>query len=277
MFGLGGFHLRDDTKDAKPDGLDSAAAAAAAQIGTADLDAVALNAEIQDIRKNALVLALQLIDDIAEKDLDDAELATDRLDSLIAGALGIDSVDDESELLGQLLSANIADVFESLGVEVAVAEAMFSDAEDEANAAIEAACETALSNLPSEGDDLNTFIKEFIYGYSAEFSEDDADDETDGYDAAQKRMPSATLGKAAVRKNQFGQKLRYRGVKVIRFGQVKVVNQRLKGQKAVRLSPKQKAALRKAVARAHTSSAVNKRRKSWNKGKRMGLYPTSAQ
>lgn len=275
MFGSGGLHFHRD--DEQPDGFDSAAAAAAAKVGTADLDAVALNAEIQDIRKNALVLGLQLIDDIAEKDLDDGELATDRLDSLIAGALGIDTIDEESGFLVQLLSANIADVFESLGVDVAMAESMFSDAEDEANAAIEAACETALSNLPSDGTDLDTFIKEFIYGYSADFSEDDEDDETDGFDAAEKRKPTATLGKAAVRKNKFGQTLRYRGVKVIRFGQVSIVNKRVKGQKAVRLSPKQKAALRKAVAKAHTGSAVKQRLKSWKKGKRMGLYPTSAQ
>lgn len=227
---------------------------------------VALSAETYGMRNTAWFVGQQLIEDITSGDLDEDELPSDRLDALIVGAVG----DEEDSLNAQLLSAQVKDVFLSLGVDQKVVDNMFGNNVTTADAAIEAACETAQGNLPTDGKELDTFGQEFIYGYDGAENEEDLDTESDFDSAGKKRKPTATLGKATTRKNQFGQTLRYKGVKVIRHGEVKVINQRVPGQK-VKMSAKQKSALKKASKKAHTAGALKSRLKSWKKGQKMGL------
>ncbi|MBD0199208.1 hypothetical protein IAF67_19880, partial [Acinetobacter baumannii] len=68
-----------------------------------------------------------------------------------------------------------------------------------------------------------------------------------------------------------GRKIHYRGVLAIRQGVKTVVNKRLPGQK-VRLTAAQKAGMKKARLHAFTANAINKRLRSFKKGKRLGIY-----
>lgn len=270
MFGLlGGVNFRTDDEKGTVANFDGANAATESGEAGAEYDSlanVALASDTYALRQTAIYVALQLIEDLGEGDLDDDELPSDRMDSLIAGAVGDE--EDEDGMSYQLLSAQVEDVFLSLGVDSSTVDTMFSDDVTTADAAIEAACEAALANLPAEGEDLDTFIEEFVYGFDGAEFEDDHDLESD-FDSTGKRK--TTVGKTTVRKNKFGQTLRYKGVKVIRHGKVKVINKRVAGGAKVRLSAKQKAALRKASVKARTGSAMRKRLRSWKKGQKMGL------
>ncbi|MFP0513669.1 hypothetical protein ACLDWM_08925 [Acinetobacter baumannii] len=102
---------------------------------------------------------------------------------------------------------------------------------------------------------------EFIFG--------EADETEEGFDSMAKKI-KARNGAFSQRKVN-GRKIHYRGVLAIRQGVKTVVNKRLPGQK-VRLTAAQKAGMKKARLHAFTANAINKRLRSFKKGKRLGIY-----
>jgi len=241
----------------KTEMLDSASGQAVQVVENLDIQessASALNAEIQSVRKMALMLVLVLVDSIVENDLGDDELPSDRLDSLLAGFAS--EADDEEFEADQatldILIANVQDAFASLGVSDELIATIFSE-ESEADEAIESACELVESTLPT-GDDLQEFVDLFVYGEA----QDDGDTMLDG----------VSLGKTTTKSGKFG-KVVYKAVKAIRNGKVAIVNKRVSGR--VKLSAKQRSALKKARVKASSSGAIKRRVRSMKKAKALNV------
>ena len=234
--------------------LDSAAANAANTVAeNLLLDSVALNSEIQSLRKAVLAAVFVLSGDIVGKSLEEGELPSDRLDSLIAGvAAGGDDDEfevDESAL--DIVMANFQDALATLGVDDGIIASMFGGGA-EADEAIEAAAEIVESNKPSD-DDMDELFDLFVYGEAE-------DDEL--------LLDGVSLGKTTTKSGKFG-KIIYKAVKAIRNGKVSIVNKRVSGR--VKLSAKQRAALNKARRKAGASGAIKKRIRSMAKAKNMGI------
>lgn len=219
------------------------------------LDSVALNSEIQSLRKSAMALVIVLASSILENDLDENELPSDRLDSLIAG-LSAGGDDDEEfeadESTVDIIIANVQDALATLGVDDSMISAMFGGDAD-ADEAIEAAAEIIESNKPQGEDDLEEFIDVFAYG---EAEDDDL------------LLDGVALGKTTTKSGKFG-KIVYKAVKAIRNGKVSIVNKRVSGK--VKLSAKQRSALKKAVKKAGSSGAIKRRMRSMKKSKTMNI------
>lgn len=245
------------------DQFDSSAGQAAQQVMS--LDDQAFNNELMALRRSALFAVLQLTNDIIEDDLEDGELPSDRLDAYLTSETKTADGEEVSELEAQVVqikAAFMSDAMSSLGVDDDTITKAFDTDVDEADDAISKIAETIEVNLPT-GDDLDDFITEFLYG-------DDGLDmeagQVDEYDSAQ-------LGKNKVRKTKSGQTLVYKGVKAVRHGKITVVNKRVGNTfMKVKLSPKQKAALRKAAAKAISPNAIKKRIKSLKIGFHNGIY-----
>lgn len=243
--------------------FDSSAGEAAKQVMS--LDDQAFNNELMALRRSALFAVLQLTSDIIDDDLDDDELPSDRLDAYLTAETKTDDGEDVTELetqVVQIKAAFMSDAMSSLGVDDDTITKAFDTDVDEADEAVTKIAETIEVNLPT-GDDLDDFITEFLYG-------DDGLDmeagQVDEYDSAQ-------LGKNKVRKTKSGQTLVYRGVKAVRHGKITVVNKRIGNTfMKVKLSPKQKEALRKAAAKAISPNAIKKRIKSLKIGFHNGIY-----
>lgn len=157
--------------------------------------------------------------------------------------------------------ASLSDAFLTFGVDATDIEEIFSEDTEVADAALEAAANTVLANMPDEGPELEELVREFIFG--------EADETEEGFDSMAKKI-KARNGAFSQRKVN-GRKVHYRGVLAIRQGVKTVVNKRLPGQK-VRLTSAQKAGMKKARLHAFTANAIRKRLRSFNKGKRLGIY-----
>lgn len=214
---------------------------------------------IEQIRQIALDILSDTVDTISEGNLGEGELAVDYLDALIVDAL--DSADNDESSFEDALMASLSDAFLTFGVDTTDIEEIFSDDTDVADAALEAAANTVLANMPDDGPDLEELVREFIFG--------EADETEEGFDSMAKKI-KARNGAFSQRKVN-GRKVHYRGVLAIRQGIKTVVNKRLPGQK-VRLTSAQKAGMKKARLHAFSANAILKRLRSFNKGKRLGIY-----
>lgn len=211
---------------------------------------------VEYCRQNALLIISSLVETITESKLDADELPTDCFDDLILEVL--EGSDESDSTLEDGLAAALHDAFSTFGVDDSIIEEIFSDNVEAADAAIEAAAETVLANLPDDGDPMDEFVREFIYG-----EPDEA-----GFDAATGKK----LSRGQMSTKSFnGKNIRYKAVAAIRNGIKTVVNKRLPGQK-VRLSAGQRAATKKARMKAVTANALNKRMRSLSKGRKAGLY-----
>ncbi|KYQ83144.1 hypothetical protein AWW72_15455 [Acinetobacter sp. NRRL B-65365] len=212
---------------------------------------------IEHVRETALHIVSDLVDAVTDNTLDEGELPTDRLDALILDAI---DGDDEDQTFEDALVASIDDALSSFGVDDSVITEIFSDNVEAADAAIEAAANTVIANMPDDGDPMDEFVREFIYGEP---------DEEDGFDSAGGKK-KLSRGQMSV-KRVGGRKVRYKAIAAIRNGVKKIVNKRLPGQK-IRLSSEQKAGLKKANLRSRSANAIRLRIKSLKKGKKIGLY-----
>lgn len=254
---------------------DSAAGDAVKEIGASAIDKRAALAATQDMRKTALSIALQLADDISEGALDDSELPSERLDALMAGALGLDD-GKADDVLVQMLSAHIADALSSLQVPDDMIADIFSDDVDTADSAIESMADIVLANLPSAGDALDNFVKAFAYGFSepdmsdAEDMVDGGADESDEYDSIPgKPKKKLGVGQKTIKKVN-GHTIQYKAVKAVRNGKIVTVNKRISG--TLVLTAKQKASMHKLHARPHTSAMMMKALRSLMKGDKARIY-----
>ncbi|KDM56024.1 hypothetical protein AE32_02182 [Acinetobacter nosocomialis] len=167
----------------------------------------------------------------------------------------------EEGIFESALMASLSDAFLTFGVDASDIEEIFSDDTEVADVALEAAANTVLANMPDDGPELEELVREFIFG--------EADETEEGFDSMAKKI-KARNGAFSQRKVN-GRKVHYRGVLAIRQGIKTVVNKRLPGQK-VRLTAAQKAGMKKARLHAFTANAINKRLRSFKKGKRLGIY-----
>ncbi len=258
MFGANGPFNKNPNQPLVLRDFDSAAAGITTSVNTMTSSIREELSFIEHVRETALHIVSDLVNAVSDGTLEEDELPTDRLDSLIIDAL--DGADDEDGTYENALVASIDDAFSTFGVDDSVIQEIFSDNVDAADAAIEAAASTVIANMPDEGDPLDELVREFIYGEP---------NEEEGFDSIKKKkklsrgqMSTKTVG---------GRKVRYKAIAAIRNGIKKIVNKRLPGQK-IRLSSDQKAVLKKARLKAMSANSIRKRIKSLTKGKKMGLH-----
>lgn len=212
---------------------------------------------IEQIREMALHIVSDLVDAVIDNTLEEGELPSDRLDALI-----LDTIDgeDEDSTFEDALVASIDDLLSSFGVDDSVIAEVFNDNVEAADAAIEAAANTVIANMPDDGDPMDEFVREFIYGEP---------DEEEGFDSAggKKKLSRGQM----TTKSVGGRKVRYKAIAAIRNGVKKIVNKRLPGQK-IRLSAAKKAGLKKAGLKARSANSIRLRIKSLKKGKKIGIY-----
>lgn len=253
--GLGGLGLTSQA------GFDSAAADLSASAASASEDREAMSA-IEWCRGKALDIVAHVADVITENDLAEDQLPSDLLDSLMLDAIDHEDgdLDADSEEVAGALGEAIGDALSSLGVDDTTIDDIFSDDITVADSALESAASTIIANLPDEGEPLDSFVREFIFG--------EPDDAEQAFDSATGKKLS--VGKSTIKKFN-GKSIRYKAVKAIRNGHVVVKNKRLKGQ-SVRLTAQQRAAIKKAGRKALTGNAIRKRLRSLSKGKKLALY-----
>jgi len=216
-----------------------------------------IDAFIEEVRQQALNIIYALIETIITDNLADDELPTDCLDALIIGALGY--AEDNEDIYHQLLTNCIVDAFLSFGVSEDTIHTIFNIDIEAADDAIEAATVTIISNMPHDGESLENFEREFIYGIPTEA------DEEKGFDAATgKELSNGTPTK----KNVGGREIHYKAHFAIRNGAKILVNKRIGNQK-IRQSAEQRAATKKAQLKAHSVNASRKRMKSIEKGRKL--------
>ena len=258
MFGANGPFNKNPNQPLVLRDFDSAAAGITTSVNTMTSSIREELSFIEHVRETALHIVSDLVNAVSDGTLEEDELPTDRLDSLIIDA--IDGADDEDGTYENALVASIDDAFSTFGVDDSVIQEIFSDNVDAADAAIEAAASTVIANMPDEGDPLDELVREFIYGEP---------DEEEGFDSigGKKKLSRGQMSTKTVG----GRKVRYKAIAAIRNGIKKIVNKRLPGQK-VRLSGDQKAGLKKARLKAMSANSIRKRIKSLTKGKKMGLH-----
>lgn len=210
-----------------------------------DIEHNALVADIANMRGWALQVVLNLIDALSDG-LEEDETPSSIMYELIDDVLGEDD-NEGQDLLESLFAANLAEAFSELGVDDETINDIMSDDAELADAAIEAAIETATANLPDAGEPLDEFYNEFVYGFEV-----GADALKDEYDAVKKGY-------------------QYRRKFAVRDEQVVAVKVRIKPKKT-KQSDAQKASVKNAGLKAHTAEAEYKRAKSIAIGKQKGLY-----
>lgn len=242
--------------------FDSAAGDAAQQV--MNLDDQAFNHELMVLRRSALFAVFQLTSDILDDHLDDDELPSDRLDAYLSAEIqheDSEAHDLETHVM-QIKAAFMSDAMSSLGVEDDTITKAFGTDVDEADEAIIKISETIEVHLPT-GDDLDEFITAFLYG----------DDSLDMEAGQVEEYDSTQFDKIKIHQTKSGQPLVYRGVKAVRHGKIAVVNKRIGDAfMKVKLSSKQKEALRKAAAKAVAPNAIKKRIKSLKTGLHNEIY-----
>lgn len=214
---------------------------------------------VEHARQLALLIVSDLVSAITDDQLDENELASGRLDDLLLEAT--EGADDDENMLFDLVVGSVSDAFETLGVDESVINEVFSDNVEAADAALESAANTVLANLPDDGEPMDDFVREFIFG---------GDEDEAGFDSISKAKVKAKAGALSMKKRG-GKNIAYRGVVAIRQGKKTIVNKRLPNQK-VRLSAAQKTAVKKARLKSTSANAIKKRVLSLKKGHRMGLY-----
>ena len=244
--------------------FDSAAGDAAQNLTLDPIDQRAALAAVQDVRRAGMAIVLQLADDISNDALDDGELPSERLDTYMQAAMDVQDGEAPDENVLQLLSANVADAFSTLGCSDDLINDIFSDDPATADSAIETASDTIIGGLPDDGEALDDLTKQFIYGFGyTDIGEaDDGDADEPGFDAMKSKKKMA-VGKTTFRKVG-GHTLKYKAIKAVRHGKVVVINKRVAG--TVKLSAAQRAGLNKARIKAMTPAAFKRAPRSLVKG-----------
>lgn len=250
--------------------FDSAAGDAAQKIGLDPIDSRAALAVMQGFRQSALAIALQISDDISSNSLDDGELASERLDSYMLDVLGVDEGEEPDANSLSLLSASVADAFETLGCSEDLVADIFNEDPATADSAIESAAEIVIESMPDEGDAMDSLVKGFIYGFSSpDMSDIEDDGDEPGFDAMGKPGKKLAAGKRTTKKVN-GRTIVYQAKKVVRNGKVTVVNKRISGK--LILSAAQRAGMKKLHAKPKSASSFKKAHRSIVKGVVANIY-----
>lgn len=182
---------------------------------------------------NSAIAALQ--EWIETDDLEDGETLGNRLLALAVGVADGDKdgelTEDEQDVISEALNS-MYDYMVSKGVPEDDAEKLLSDFDDDVANRVK---DLLVENMP-DGSEADDDIDNFVFS---------AEDNEPAFDAV------------------------YRKKIVIKNGKKVRINKRVSG--TVRLSAKQKMAIRKAQRKAHSASALMRRMKSMKLRKRMGL------
>lgn len=188
---------------------------------------------LRDIRLSAITAVQQWAE---TDDLDDGESSSDRLIALFVGIADAnhdgDITEDEQGVLEVALNA-AWDYLVKAGVTEEDADALFNDWDDEAADRVR---DLVASVLPDGDDAAGSDIDGFV------FSDDDQEPALDAV---------------------------YRKKLVVRHGKKVRIRKRISGH--VRLSAKQKVAIRKARRKSHSAAAMMRRMKSMRLRRRSGL------
>lgn len=264
----------DRELQAQFDAMSAADAAGAIEFDPIN-ERMAVHANVQ-MRLAALQVALMTAAIINESDEESDMLPSEVLDDLMISVFVEDDEDDDDDIdptAKATLAAHISDALATLGVDDATIEDMFSDDVDVADAAIEEASEVVIENMPDD-DSFDEFVQAFAYGLEEDdesydgMNEGAYDDEESQFDGGRTKTP-LTAGKKTKRKVN-GKTIVYKAVKAIRDGKKVVINKRVSG--TIKLTPAQKAALRKARKKSKTASSVKKRMMSFAKGLGKNIY-----
>lgn len=192
---------------------------------------------IRDISMGAVAAVQQWAE---TDDLDDGESYSDRLMALFVGIADAnkdgDITEDEQEVLNVALNAGW-DYLVKMGVTEEDAGALLNDWDDEAADRVR---DFVASALPEGEDEAASEIDSFV------FSDEDQESALD-----------AVLDAV------------YRKKLVVRNGKKVRINKRISG--VVRLSPKQKVAIRKARMKSHSAGAMMRRMKSMRVRRKSGM------
>ena len=213
---------------------------AAEQISTDRLDKLQIMTVNANMRQAALSIVLKLtmlMDEGSHRSL----LPNELLDNLMFGVFNDDGDGELDPTVYAVLSAHIADAFSSLGVDKTIVKEIFHDDYKIVDSAIKAAYKVVLDNLPADGEALDDFAKIFIYGFYAN------DDNQAAYD-------NTTVINRMFSKQSKGRMIKYDALKAICSGKPMANNKRTSG--IIRLSDKQKAALRQIQTKSKTVPAM---------------------
>lgn len=211
-------------------------------LDSAVLDGVVLDAaaehELIEARKDAVAAIQQWVED---SDLDDGESSADRLLALMVGVADSNKdgelTDDEQDVVQAVLEA-AWDYLSSFGAAEDDISALLNDWDGDA---AERLRDLVAAGLPEGEDEADAAIDSFAFG--------EADQEA--------ALDNAVLDAT------------YRKRMVIRNGKKMRVNKRVSG--TVRLSGKQKLAIRKASLKSRSAGAKARRMKSMKLRRKMGL------
>lgn len=208
-----------------------------ATLDSVEMDSAGTMSGSDYVQKDIALAAATAIQEWAETDdLDGGETLTDRLIALFVGIADAnkdgDITDDEQEVMSVAVNAAY-DYLLRLGVDEDDVAALLEDFDE---AVAERVQEFVAANLPDGSDAAADDIDDFVFG---------DDDQEAALDAVYKK------------------KL------VIRNGKKVRINKRISG--VVRLSAKQKVAIRKARMKSHSAAAMMRRARSMRKRKQMGL------
>jgi hypothetical protein len=238
------------------------------------IDTRALINGIQNLRYVALLIVLRIADAVSEDALDEDLSPSDALAGLMLVSLGMDDDEPLDDSLNLNLNRNIADALSSLGVSDEMIIDIMSEDDETADAALEAAADLVIANLPAEGKELDDFSNQFIYGFDAKEVFDDSDDDAEsgeGYDSMKKPKKKIRVGSKSFKVDASGRKIQYKGVRVVRNHHIVVVNKRAAGQK-FKLSADQKKGLKKMLNKSHSFTALGRRMKSLHIGIKNNIY-----
>lgn len=179
--------------------------------------------------------------------VDDGNFTYQNLDEYIIGIADLDGdfeISDAEEAYYNEIWREVPDALLTLGASAEDVAKFVNDENDKSAAIVGKAADTLVNELEADDDEI---IMSFALGQDAVLENAGAD--PDG----RHMVLEAT----------------YKKTKVVRDGQVKVVNKRMSGK--VRLSSAQKAGLRKAQMKSHTAGANLARKKSMKIRKQRGM------
>ena len=206
-------------------------------------DTVASDYAAADLRLKAAAIVNEFAF-TSPDDLADDETLADRLMMLVIGVVDIDAdgeISDSEQAVAETLLENMWDYLSSKGVSDEDCDALLNDWDTDAAQRVQ---DLLADVLDSDDDASSDDIDEFAF---------DDDAERSVFDSAGELVLDAVYKKRVV----------IRGGKKVR------INRRLAGR--VRLTAKQKVAVRKMLRKSHSASATIRRMKSMRIRRRMGL------
>jgi len=226
------------------------------QPGVVDVPAMALDAAADYTKHDIKLKALAMIQQWVETDdLDAGESSADRLLAMMVGIADSNKdgeiTDDEQEVLNIALEC-AHDYFDKYQVSSDDSSALLNDWDADAAERVRDLLAATMPNGDDADEEINSMVFDAVKETDIDKPGEEETDEEEKQEEQGKTLDAAYKKKIVVRN---GKKVR--------------INKRIAGK--VRLSAKQKVAIRKAQMKSHRGAAMMKRKKSNRVRKSMGL------